>query len=77
MLATAVCLLQVLLPMPPAPTVAHVRHGGGAAPQAPVDRRSPNSRPDPDSPVVHARRATDRAPKEKPELTPAPAGMVT
>ena len=43
-------------------------HGGVAAP---VERRSPNGRPDPNSPVVHARRATDRAPQEKPQLTPA------
>lgn len=44
----------------------------GTVEEAPADRRSTNSRPDPDSPVVHARRAIDRAPKEKPELAPAP-----
>jgi len=43
-------------------------HGG--IDEAPVDRRTPAGRPDPDNPVVHARRATDRAPEEKPQLTP-------
>lgn len=45
------------------------QHGNVEPTQA--DRREPNSRPNPDSPLVHARRATDRAPTEKPQLTQA------
>ncbi|MCK5944761.1 MAG: hypothetical protein KAI24_22420 [Planctomycetes bacterium] len=39
----------------------------GGVEQPLVDRRDPNRRPDPNNPIVHARRATDRAPLEKPE----------